>query len=117
MRQYSSSICGDIIITLPAPLSPIVVTFAFAKRTLIQPVEQGVQLVQRWIVAALRQRQFFSLAQTNEAISELLAKLNQRPFRMLPGTRMELYQQLDRTALQPLPLRPYEFAEWKKDRV
>ena len=80
-------------------------------------VEQGVLLVQRWILAALRKRQFFSLAQVNEAISELLAKLNQRPFRKLPGTRMELYQQLDRPALQPLPLQPYAFAEWKKDRV
>jgi transposase len=80
-------------------------------------VEQGVLLVQRWILAALRKRQFFSLAQANEAISELLAKLNQRPFRKLPGTRMELYQQLDRPALQPLPLQPYAFAEWKKDRV
>jgi transposase len=80
-------------------------------------VEQGVQLVQRWVVAALRKRQFFSLAQVNEAVGELIAKLNQRPFRKLPGTRLELYQQLDRPALQPLPLRPYEFAAWKKDRV
>jgi len=80
-------------------------------------VEQGVQLVQRWVVAALRKRQFFSLAQVNEAIAELIAKLNQRPFRKLPGTRLEWYQKLDRPALQPLPQQPYIFAEWKKDRV
>jgi transposase len=80
-------------------------------------VEQGVLLVQRWILAALRKRQFFSLAQVNEAIGELLGKLNQRPFRKLPGTRVELYEKLDRPALQPLPCQPYVFAEWKKERV
>jgi transposase len=80
-------------------------------------VEQGVLLVQRWIVAALRKRQFFSLAQVNGAIAELIGKLNQRPFHKLPGSRLELYQKLDRPALQPLPPRPYVFAQWKKERV
>jgi len=80
-------------------------------------VEQGVLLVERWILAALRKRQFFSLAQVNEAISELMVKVNQKPFRKLPGSRLELYQKLDRPALQPLPQQPYVFAEWKKDRV
>jgi len=80
-------------------------------------VEQGVLLVERWILAALRKRQFFSLAQVNAAIGELIGKLNQRRFRKLPGTRLELYQKLDRPALQPLPPQAYEFAEWKKDRV
>jgi transposase len=76
-----------------------------------------VLLVQRWIVAALRKRQFFSLAQVNEAIAELIGKLNQRPFRKLPGSRLELYRKLDRPGLQPLPSRPYVFAAWKKERV
>jgi transposase len=80
-------------------------------------VEQGVLLVQRWIVAALRKRQFFSLAQLNQTIGELLDKLNQRPFRKLPGSRVELYGKLDRPALQPLPAQPYIFAEWKRERV
>ena len=43
-----------------------------------------------WILAALRKRQFFSLAELNEAIAELLVKLNQRPFRKMPGSRAEL---------------------------
>ena len=62
-------------------------------------VEQGVLVIQRWVVAALRKRQFFSLAQLNEAIRELVGKLNQRPFRKLPGSRAELYEKLDRPAL------------------
>jgi transposase len=44
-------------------------------------------------------------------------KLNQKPFHKLPGTRAELYDKLERPALQPLPSHPYTFAEWKKDRV
>lgn len=80
-------------------------------------VEQGVLLVQRWVVAVVRKRQFFSLAQLNEAIRELVAKLNQKPFRKLPGSRVELYEKLDRPALQPLPSQPCVFAQWKKVRV
>ena len=44
-----------------------------------------MQVVQRWILAALRKRPFFSLDELNEAIAELLIKLNQRPFRKMPG--------------------------------
>jgi transposase len=80
-------------------------------------VEQGVLLTQRWVVAVLRKREFFSLGQLNEAIRELVAKLNQKPFRKLPGTRVELYEKLDRPALASLPPQPYVFAQWKKVRV
>jgi len=52
--------------------------------------EVGVQIVQRWVLAALRKRQFFSLAELNEAILELVHRLNQRPFRKLAGSRAEL---------------------------
>ena len=76
-----------------------------------------MQVVQRWILAARRKRQFFSLAELNEAIAELLVKLNQRPFRKMPGSRAELYQTIDKPALQPLPAAPFVFAEWKKARV
>ena len=65
--------------------------------------EVGVQVVQRWIVAALRKRKFFSLAEVNQAIGELLARLNERPFRKRPGNRATLFAQLDRPALKPLP--------------
>ena len=48
-------------------------------------VEAGVQLVERWILAALRHRRFTSLAELNQAIAELLERLNQRPFRKRSG--------------------------------
>src|ERR1022692_1224011 len=80
-------------------------------------VEQGVLLVQRWVLAVLRKRQLFSLAELNTTVRELVGQLNQKPFRKMAVTRVELYESLDRPALQPLPSQPYVFAEWKKDRV
>lgn len=80
-------------------------------------VESGVLVVERWILARLRNRQFFSLVELNSAIAELLEVLNNRPFKKLPGTRKHLFESLDRPAMQPLPARAYEYAEWKKVRV
>lgn len=80
-------------------------------------VESAVQVAQRWIVAALRHRRFFSLADLNEAIVELLAKLNQRPFRKKQGTRASWWESLDKPALKPLPLSPFDLSEWTRARV
>jgi transposase len=80
-------------------------------------VEVGVLLVERWILAALRHRTFFSLTELNRAIAGLLERLNARPFKKLPGTRRELFEHLDRPALRALPATPYEYAEWRKARV
>ena len=77
--------------------------------------EVGVQVVQRWIVAALRKRKFFSLEEANQAIAELLVRLNQRPFRKRTGSRASLLAQLDRPALQPLPITRFQFGQWKTD--
>ncbi len=77
-------------------------------------VEVGVQVVERWILAVLRNRQFFSLGELNQEISRLLVHLNHKPFKKLPGSRQQLFESLDRPALRPLPAQPYEFAEWKK---
>ena len=76
--------------------------------------EAGVLLVERWILAVLRHRTFFSLQELNREIARLLERLNARPFKQLPGSRRELFDQFDRPALRPLPAQPYEFAEWKK---
>jgi transposase len=80
-------------------------------------VEVGVQVVQRWILAALRKRKFFSLDEVNQAIAELLVRLNQRPFRKREGNRAALFAQLDQPALKPLPASRYQFGEWKTARV
>ncbi len=80
-------------------------------------VEVGVQVVGRWILARLRHRRFFSLAELNAAIRVLLDDLNNRLMRGWGVNRRALYEQLDRPALIPLPPIPYEYAEWKRCRV
>ena len=80
-------------------------------------VEVGVQVVQRWILARLRNRRFFSLAELNRAIRELVDQLNERPMRGWGTTRRALFEQLDRPALRSLPPTPYEYADWKCCRV
>lgn len=80
-------------------------------------VEAGVLVVERWILARLRDRPLFSLAELNAAMTELLEVLNRRAFKKLPGTRRSLFETLDRPAMGPLPACAYEYAEWKKVRV
>lgn len=80
-------------------------------------VENAVQLVQRWIVAALRKRTFFGLGEINQAIAELLVLLNHKPFRKRQGTRASLYAALDKPALRPLPAERYELGQWRKLKV
>jgi len=80
-------------------------------------VEVGVQVVERWVLARLRNRTFFGLGELNLAIRELLEELNDRPMRHLGKSRRELFEALDRPALKPLPAEPYEFATWKKIKV
>lgn len=78
--------------------------------------EAAVLLVERWILARLRHRMFFSLAELNAAIADLLPDLNQRPFQGRSESRHSLFEALDRPALKPLPAMPYVYAEWRKAR-
>ncbi|MDH3308646.1 MAG: IS21 family transposase [Acidimicrobiia bacterium] len=80
-------------------------------------VESAVLQTERWILARLRNRTFFSLAEVNAAIGELLVRLNDRRMRELDASRRELFHKLDRPALGPLPQERYRFAAWKKVRV
>jgi transposase len=80
-------------------------------------VESAVLIAERWILAALRNYTFFSLEELNQAIREKLQDFNLRKFQKIEGTRKELFENLDRPALKPLPEKPYEYAEWKKATV
>ena len=80
-------------------------------------VEAGVLVVERWVLAPLRKLQFFSLAEVNKAIRQKVAELNERAFRGEPTSRRELFEELERPALKPLPTQRYELAEWKKVTV
>jgi transposase len=76
-------------------------------------VEVAVQVVERWIMARLRHRQFESVQSVDDAIRPLLKNLNERPFQKLPGCRASAFTELDAPALQPLPVQPYELARFK----
>ena len=80
-------------------------------------VEVGVQVVERWILAALRHQKFFRLADLNHAIRELLERLNQRPFKKREGSRASVFAAVERTALRPLPAEPFDMSQWSYARV
>ncbi len=80
-------------------------------------VEVGVQVATRWVIAKLRNRRFFSLAELNAAIRELVTQLNDRVTRHLGTSRRVLFDDIERPALRKLPVEPYLYAEWKECRV
>lgn len=80
-------------------------------------VENGVQNVERWVLAPLRKRTFFSLAEANRAILSLVEKLNQKEMVHLGKSRRQLFEEVDQPELRPLPEKPYQFATWKTARV
>lgn len=80
-------------------------------------VESHVQIVERQVLARLRNRTFHSLGELNEAITDLLDVLNRRPFQKLAGSRLELFRSLDAPALRPLSVNRYEFARFQKALV
>jgi len=79
--------------------------------------EVSVQVVSRWIIAALRHKKFYSLEELNSAIAILLERVNNRKMRHIGKSRHELYVELDKPALKALPQRPYEYGEWKEVTV
>jgi transposase len=80
-------------------------------------VESAVLIVERWILASLRDRIFFSLDELNLAIRELLEIINRRKLKKLDSTRQELFETIDKPALRPLPDTRYTFLEWKEAKV
>lgn len=79
--------------------------------------ENAVKLVKRWIMAKLRNRIFYGIAEVNAAIYELLEIFNGKMMKRLKKSRKELFELLDKPNALPLPDKRYEYAEWKKVRV
>jgi transposase len=80
-------------------------------------VESAVGFATRVILAVLRNRTFFSLSEANEAVSALLTKLNARPFKKIPGSRLSRFEEIDKPALKPLPPEQYQFMHIQKASV
>jgi len=80
-------------------------------------VEAAVLLAQRWILACMRNRIFYRLGEMNQAIRELLEKLNSKKMQKLKVSRREQYENIDKPAARILPDKRYEYADWKICRV
>lgn len=80
-------------------------------------VEGAVGQISTWVIAALRNKTFFSLAELNEAVCEKLKAFNERPFQKKPGNRMTAFMEEEQEYLQPLPKERYELAVWQKLNV
>ena len=81
------------------------------------PVETGVQIAERWIIAKLRNRQFHSFGEVWEAVREELEQVNKKAFQKLPGSRLSVFKETEQPVLRPLPPTRYECAEWKQVRA
>ncbi len=79
--------------------------------------ENMVLIISRRIIAALRNRKFFSLYEINNAIAEELVNLINRPFQKMNGNRASAFEKIDKPVLQPLPSTRYEYSEWKETKV
>lgn len=80
-------------------------------------VEVGVQVVERWILARLRNETFFSLEALNTRIAEVLEDINARRMRRYDASRRELFERIDKPALAALPAEAFTYAEWKVARL
>lgn len=80
-------------------------------------VEVAVQVAQRWIVAILRRQTFTSIAEINSQIGILLERLNNRTMKHLGASRRQLFDDIERTALKPLPPDRFNVPVWKIAKV
>jgi transposase len=81
-------------------------------------VENAVRLVERWVLAPLRHRQLFSLAEANAALAEMVEEFNNRPFAPpREGSRRSLFEAIERSKLKALPAEPFVIGQWLVARV
>ena len=80
-------------------------------------VELSVKLVQRWILARLRNFTFYSIAELNKEIERLAPLYHDKVMKHLGKSRRELFLELDKPALMPLPATRYEYKEFKLLKV
>lgn len=79
--------------------------------------EGTVKYVSTWIIAALRDRRFFTIDEVQRAVSEKLEELNRFPFKKREGNRYLAYVNEERDFMKQLPVTPYEPAVWSTAKV
>lgn len=91
-----------------------VITPARPKKPKDKPkVEQGVQGIQRWLIAVLRNRVFFDVDEINQAFSQLLDRYNNKVMKHIGKSRQQLFDELEKDALLPLPINKFIYKQYK----
>lgn len=80
-------------------------------------VEGAVNIISTWIIVALRNQKFFTLAELNQEIIVKLDEFNRRPFQKKDGSRLSIFLGEEKPLLVSLPAAPFELAEWKQATV
>ncbi len=80
-------------------------------------VEVAVQVIERHVLAPLRKMTFFGIDELNEAMRPLIDAVNDRTLRDYAASRRELFAEVDKPALRPLPAERYQYAEWSRAKV
>ena len=80
-------------------------------------VESTVGTITTWIIATIRNEQFFSLSEMNQVIHEKLETFNTRPFQKREGSRQSIFLSEEKALLMPLPSTPYELSTWRQATV
>ncbi len=80
-------------------------------------VEQGVQGIQRYVLAKFRHHKFYDINELNDAIATLLDDYNNKIVKHLEQSRSEMFEKLDKPHLAPLPANSYIYKQFKIARV
>jgi transposase len=80
-------------------------------------VEGAVRIVYSWIFARLRDRIFYSIEELNEAIREELERYNAKPMQRIKKSRRELFEEIEKSELAPLPSEKYEIRKYDNRKV
>ncbi len=109
-------------------INPLFDDFAEYYRTTILParayrpkdkalVENAVRLIYQRIFAPLRNREFYSLEELNEAVREKLEAHNNQKMQVLQVSRRELFEEIEKSELKTLPSALYPMKSFENHKV
>ena len=76
-----------------------------------------MQIVERSVLAVIRNEVFFSLGELNARVRQITAEVNSKPFQKLPGCRREQFEKVDLPAMGELPANRYTYTDIKRAKV
>jgi transposase len=80
-------------------------------------VEGTVGKIATAVIARFRNVEFHSFEELKAAVARALADFNAAPFQKREGSRLIVFEEVERATLRVLPAIPYEIADWVYDRI